>query len=136
MSREDQYNVTVAVAGKPLGTFDKLEGGEVDSEDHKFKPGGMAQEVSLGGSKSVNNVTVHRLYKLDRDHPLASFLIANVGKGDVVATKQPLDVDGNPFGKPIVYKGKLKQYTLPDHDSTSSSEALFQIEISAASVAA
>jgi hypothetical protein len=50
MSRLDQYNVTVSLDGTPLGTFDKMTGGEIDSEETKYKPGGMAPQVSLGGS--------------------------------------------------------------------------------------
>lgn len=130
MSRSDQYNVTVAISGNSLGTFDKLEGGAIDSEEFKYRPGGMADEVSLGGYKMVENLTVSRLFDLQRDLPLVPFLIGRVGKGDVTITKQSLDVDGNPFGKPMVYVGKLKTFTPPNHDSESNEAALFELEVS------
>lgn len=132
MSRADQYNVTASLDGTSLGTFDKLSGGEIDSEEFKYRPGGMAPQVSLGGSKMVSNVTISRLFIQARDLPLVPTLIARVGKGDVVITKQALDVDGNPFGKPLVYQGKLKTFTPPDHDSESNDAALFTLEVSSA----
>jgi len=119
LSREDQYSVTVAVNGEDFGVWDKFSGGEVDSDELKYKPGGMAPHVSLGGSQTVNNLTVSRLYDLSRDHQQVHKLLGLAGKATVVVTKQPLDVDGNAFGRPIVYSGKLKQVTPPDHDSES-----------------
>lgn len=136
MSREDQYNVTVSVTiggvTRDLGTFDKLTGGEIDSEETKFRPGGLATTLSLGGSKTVSNVTVARLYDLARDHNNMGWLMSGVGKGDVVVTKTAIDVDGNAYGRPIVYRGKLKQLIPPDHDSESSDAALFELEVSSA----
>lgn len=138
MSREDQYNVTVSISyggtSKDLGTFDSLSGGEVDSEETKFWPGGLSQQLSLGGRRSVNNVTVGRLYDLARDHQNVAWLFGGVGKANVTVAKTVLDVDGNAYGRPIVYKGTLKQVTLPDHDSESSDAAMFELEVSSASV--
>jgi hypothetical protein len=134
MSRLDQYNVTVSLDGTPLGTFDKMTGGEIDSEETKYKPGGMAPQVSLGGSVTVNNVTVSRLYRLDRDKAFESQLKSAVGKGAVKVTKQSLDVNGATFGSPLVYSGTLKQLTFPEPDSESSAAALVALEISSASV--
>lgn len=142
MSREDQYNVTVAVsrniagavATMQLGTFDKMSGGEVDSEESKYRPGGMAEQISLGGYVNVGNVTVSRLYDLVRDYPNVGWILNGVGNADVTVTKQSLDVDGNTYGKPLVYSGKLKTWTPPDHDSMSADPALFEFEISSARV--
>lgn len=138
MSREDQYNVKVSVSyggvTKDLGTFDKMSGGEVDSEETKFPPGGMAEEISLGGRKTVGNVTVSRLYSLTRDHGNTGWLIGGVGKADVTVTKISLDVDGNAYARPLVYQGKLKAMTPPEPDSESSDAALFELEVSSATV--
>jgi hypothetical protein len=142
MSREDQYNVTVTVAykingarqEKKLGTFDAFDGGEVDSEETKFWPGNLGQQISLGGRRSVNNITVGRLYDLVRDHPNMGWLMGGVGKADVTVNKQPVDVDGVVSGRALVYVGKLKQVTPPSHDSESSDAAKFELEISSATV--
>lgn len=135
MSRLDQYSVTVTLDGSPLGVFDKMTGGEIDSEETKYKPGAMAPQVSLGGSVTVNNVMVSRLFRLNRDPALLPALKSRVGKGTVRVSKQSLDVDGNPFGTPLVYTGILKQLTFPEPDSESSSAALLALEVSSATVA-
>jgi len=134
MSRTDQYNVTVSLDDQDLGTWDKMTGGGVDSEEKKYKPGAMGPEVSLGGSVSVDNITVSRLYDLSRHHTTVKAIIAKVGKGTVVVSKQPLDVDGNVFGDPIVYRGKLKTCTPPEVDSEGNDAAMVELEVSSAGV--
>lgn len=129
MSRVDQYDVTVTLDGEPLGTFDTLSGGEIDSEETTYKPGAMGARVSLGGSVNIGNVTVAVLYDLSRIHTIVHWMISRVGKGDVVIKKQPLDVDGNVFGRPLVYSGKLKQVNPPEHDSESSDAARVELEV-------
>jgi hypothetical protein len=129
-TRSDTWRATVSLNGENLGVWDKVTGGAIDSEELKFKPGGMAPQVSLGGSKTNENVTLQRLYRLVRDHNHLQKLINAVGRGSVVVSKQPLDVDGNPFGRPIVYKGILKRVTPPEHDSESNSPAMLEIEVS------
>jgi hypothetical protein len=138
MSRQDQYNVTVTVSyggtAKDLGTFDSFSGGEIDSEETKFWPGGLGQQISLGGRRTVNNVTVGRLYDLSRDHPNMGWLAGGIGKADVTVTKTSITVDGVASGRPLVYRGKLKQLTPPEHDSESSDAAMYELEISSATV--
>jgi len=129
MSRQDQYDVTVSVDGLgALGTFDTFKGGEVDSDEQKYRPGGMADPVSLGGAVTMGNVTVSRNYQLDRDHPSIHALLALVGKSTITASKQPLDINRVPYGRPLIYKGKIKTVTPPEHDSTSSDPAMLEIE--------
>lgn len=139
MSRSDQYNVTVEVTygglTRALGTWDKLSGGEVDSEETKYFPGGMAAQVSLGGRRTVGNVTVSRLYRLDRDHPLVGWLLGGAGKATVTVTKASMTIDSAAVGNPLVYTGTLKAVTPPEHDSESSDAALLEMEITSATVA-
>lgn len=130
MSRQDQYAIAVTIDGEDTGIWDKMSGGNVDSEETKYKPGGMAKSVSLGGSVNVENVTVSRLYVLDRDHLKVKSWINRAGRAGVTVTKQPLDVDGNVFGSPLVYTGKLKAVNPPEVDSESSDAALIELEIS------
>ena len=130
MSREDQTLITVSVGGTNLGVFDKLEGGEIDSEETKYRPGGMQEQLSLGGYRNVGNITVSRLYDVYRDHTLMPTLIAGVGKALVSVSRQPLDIDGNPFGAPITYTGKLKALTPNDLDSESSDALIYELEVS------
>lgn len=132
MSREDQYSVSATLNGVNLGVFDKMDGGDVDSDEVKYKPGGLAGELTLGGTVSVSNITLSRLFVLERDLPLVPVLNAAAGSGDMVISKQSLDVDKNAFGAPTVYSGKLKTVKLPAHDSNSNSAAMIELEISAA----
>ena len=137
-TRQDTFSVVVLVENvtlpnrpmQNLGVWDKKDGGEIDSEEYKFSPGGMAATVSLGGKKNVGNVTVSRLYRLERDHGSETpMLIAGVGKAKMIVQQLPLDINGNAFGRPIVWRGTLKRHTPPPHDSESSDAALVELEM-------
>lgn len=135
-SRADTRDVRVSAydanGGLIFGdmTWDKRTGGEVDSDMVAFKPGNMAPQVSLGGTKTAGNVTLSRLfYNRPFTSTHLSKLLAAVGKGSVTISDQPLDRDGNVFGSPIVWNGILKRVTPPEHDSESSAAALIEIEV-------
>jgi hypothetical protein len=131
MSRVDQYNVTVVIGSENTGTWDKMTGGGVDSEETKYRPGNMQAALSLGGSVTVENVVISRLYMLDRDAIKVKDWISKVGKAEVKVTKQSLDVDGNTVsGASLVYTGKLKRVTAPEVDSEGNDPALLEIEVS------
>jgi hypothetical protein len=123
----------VGAPGRPmrdLGVWDKKEGGETDSEEFKYNPGAMAGSVSLGGRKLIGNVTVSRLYRLLRDHATVYTMLNNgAGRAKAKLMQQPLDLDGVPFGNPLVYDGTLKRVTPPDVDSEDSGPAMVEIEI-------
>lgn len=134
-SRQDQYLLHVVVKGAAigggdldLGTWDKMSGGSVDSEEQRYKPGGMAEPISLGGSINPENVTAQVLYYQDTIHPRMGELMAAIGKRRVELSRQPLDIDKNPKGSPLVWTGILKQVTPPDVDSEGNDGAMLQIE--------
>lgn len=135
-TRQDTHRITVSIAdpttGKmsPFGVWDKISGGAVDSDETKYYPGGMAPPVSIGGKKTPGNVTVSRLYRLERDHDRMGFLMAAAGQSQAKVSRQPLDIEGNVYGKAIVYTGTLKSVTPPDLDSEQSGAALLALEIS------
>jgi hypothetical protein len=129
MSRTDQYDVTVTIEGLgALGTFDKFTGGEVDSDEQKYRPGGMADPVSLGGAVTMGNVVVSRNWVLGRDQGYSHKLLSLVGRAWIWAVKQPLDIHKVPYGRPFIYQGKIKSVKLPEHDSTASDPAMIDIE--------
>jgi hypothetical protein len=121
--------MTVSLDGANMGVWDKKTGGGVDSTITQYLPGGMAPQISLGGTKQTANLTIERLYRLQRDHKTIQQWINAVGRGRVVVNQQPLDIDGNAFGAPIVYKGTVKQVTPPEVDSTSANAAMLAVEI-------
>lgn len=133
-TRKDTFKVDVSIqdinGSANLGVWDKKTGGNVDSEEYKFSPGAMGDPVSLGGRKVIDNVVVSRLYRLERDHvDLSKRLINGVGKAKITVSQQPLDINGNAYGRPMVWTGTLKRFSPPEVDSESSDAALAEIEI-------
>src|SRR5688572_24115164 len=129
MGSQSHYRVTAYVDGiGSLGVFDKLSGGEADSESVKYSEGGMGPETSQGGRQTVSNVTISRQYKRSRDHALVRQLTAIRGRRRMSIHRQPLDADTNAFGDPLVYTGFLKAVNPQDVDSESSDPDMFEIE--------
>lgn len=128
-TRQDTHNITVAVDGRQLGTFDTKSGGELDSEELLYNPGGMVGEISLGGRSTTGNVTVERYYDALRDHPLMAWLAARRGWGRVTIGITPRDAQGVVRGDPIVYSGTLKTITPPELDSTGNDAATWAMEV-------
>lgn len=136
--REDLFNITVTISGtdstySPNGsnkckfTFDKMDGGDITSKDTKFRPGnGTEDEVSLGGSTSVGNITVTKVIS-EGEYSWIRWLINQVGKADMFVNKQPVDNNGAPWGKPLTYKGKLIAVNPPKTDSESDAAAMLSL---------
>lgn len=136
MSLESQYEVTLRINGDDYGVWDSFSGGGVDSEETKYRPGGMAAQISLGGSKSTENITLGRLFRADRDNLIVKQLNSLCGNGDCVVVKQMLTVDGAATGEPLTYAGTLKSCKAPDHNSESDDPGMIELEISAAGLPA
>lgn len=129
-TREDTFRVTLTVDGRDYGVWDKKTGGSADSNNTVYHPGGMAPQKSLGGQPIYDVLTLERLYELERDHDNLPGLLAAAGHGKAVAKQLPLDVNGQAYGRPIVYIGLLKKVQPPSHDSTSTNPAMLAVEIS------
>jgi len=131
-SRQDQFAITLEVNKKSWGFWDKKTGGELDSDEVKYYPGGTDQSVTLGGRITPGNVTLQRLFDRQDDSPRIPELFQAVGKRDATVTQRPLDKDGNPTGRRIVWNGTLKRVLIPDVDSEATSAALLEVEITVA----
>jgi hypothetical protein len=127
-TREDTWLIALSVDGVALGVFDSSSGGELDSEESKYKPGGMAAEISLGGQRMIGNLTLSRYCDRLRDWPRIKWLYSRVGRGRVSVSITPLDADGVRGGEPIVYSGTLKTVTPPETDSTGTDAAQLELE--------
>lgn len=140
MSRQDQRLVTVILdpddtARKTdLGTWDNLTGGNADSEESIYYPGGMGARLSLGGRRTIENITISRYYKIGRDPELLPKLLDRRGRGILDVTDQPLDVDGNIYGTALVYRCTLKAVNPPDAASESTDVAMIEIEATVISI--
>jgi len=134
-ARLDTWLVTLQVEhphqpGKWIkyGIWDTRTGGEIDSEERLYYPGGMRPPYSLGGRITPGQLTLSRNYRLGRDHdgptgsPGIQQLIDAAGVSRVRVSAQPMDRYKNVYGKPIVWNGTLKTVTLPEHNSESTSD--------------
>jgi hypothetical protein len=128
--RQDQWQNTLTIDGVPWGVWDTLQGGDVEADEVKYRPGGMANQVSLGGPSHVNNLTLARL--LDKpDWPRMKVLMSRrVGRARTSVSRQPMDVDGNPFGQPLVYTGLLQHVQPGDTDSNASAAQQWTVIVS------
>src|SRR5262245_36380998 len=128
-TREDTHTLTLTIdrgleAGKKnFGIWDKKEGGEVDSEEAKYNPGGMAGEISLGGRTVIGNVTFTRYYDWARDDDLIQWAKNGVGKARGDLGVQMMDITGAAQGSLMTYGGTLKTLTPPELDSTGNEAA-------------
>jgi hypothetical protein len=127
-TREDTWRIDVTVGGRVLGVFDSKDGGEIDSEEAKYAPGGMMPEISLGGRRTIGNITVGRYCDRTRDWPLIKWLANQVGAARVTIGLTPLDPNGIVGGDPLTYSGTLKTVTPPDIDSTGNDAAKLELE--------
>lgn len=134
-TRSDTYSVNVQIANpksgvmENYGVWDKMSGGDMDSSEQKFYPGGMQSPISLGGRPTVPNLVVQRLYRLGRDHDVIQKMFDCVGRSRCTVSKQPLDINGNVYGRPIVFNGTLKRVKPPDVDSETNTAGLLEIEV-------
>lgn len=131
MSRVDQYDIRVKLAGNRIPEpWDKMTGGRITADTVKYRPGNMAPQISLGGHKSIEDVTVQRLFKQGRDNALLQQWVNYTGRATMEVHKQPLNIDGHPVGPALVYVGKLMDVKPPDVDSESTSAALIELVMS------
>jgi|SRR5262245_9320716 len=128
-TRQDTWEIRLQVAGNNFGIWDKKSGGELDSEEVVYWPGGMNPKLSLGGRVNPGNVTLQKIYDGDDDHPRVIGLLDAVGKHSAKITQQPMDFDGKRYGKKIVWSGKVKRVLIPDTDSEATGAAMIEIEI-------
>ena len=128
-TRQDTHNVTVSVDGRQIGLFDTKSGGELDTEENLYNPGGMLGQVSIGGAPTIGNVTIERYYDALRDHPLMAWLGNRRGYGRVSIGITPRDPQGVVRGDPLVYAGTLKTVTPPELDSTGNDMATWSMEV-------
>lgn len=127
-TREDTWQVSLHLSGQDEGIWDQKEGGESDSEELKYPPGGMVDEISMGGRKTYGNVTISRYCDWGRDWPKMATWMAMAGSARGTIGQQAMDIYKNPQGKPLVYSGTLKTVTPPEPDSTGSDEARVEME--------
>jgi hypothetical protein len=128
--RQDTWVIRVTLLGNSLGIWDKKTGGELDSDEVKYYPGGMNDQISLGGRVTPANVVLQRLYDGVDDHQDINVILGAVGHGVVTVSQTPMDQNGHPYGDSIFWHGILKRVLVPDVDSEATAAAMIEIEVS------
>ena len=127
--------LTVTVDGFTLGVFDTKSGGETTAEPTKRRAGGMGAHKSYAALPDHGDVTVSRDYDLERDHELVRRLRPRVGRARMTISEQPLDEDGAPWGRPVVYTGRLIGVSPSEVDSDSTDAAMFELSAQVTEIA-
>jgi hypothetical protein len=130
-TRQDTWNVTVHILDTNtwIGLWEKKTGGDSDSNELTYMPGGMAPRISLGGQQIPTNITLQREYDGNQDNGYITTLLKGVGRMKIAVVQRALDFNGQPYGKRITWQGILKRVKMPDVDSEGNAAALLEIEV-------
>lgn len=127
-STAKHFQATVTVNGKSYGKFDLFEGGDNTSESTKHASSSfVGRRAALGSPAELSDVTVGRFFQYDRDHDVARELDPLVGLGEMAVSKQPLDANGSPFGRPRVYTGVLQGVMYPEFNVDSNDLSMLRL---------
>jgi hypothetical protein len=132
---EQQWLPSLNVGGVDYGIFDRFTGGDVSATVNKHSPGGMGPEVTYLSLPVYADVTLTKVYNTQQDHARIAALHNAVGKQLATVTLQPLDDNGNPWGSPRVYQGRITAVKDGQTDSTSNAPRMFEIDIAVETVA-
>lgn len=132
---EQQWLATLNVNGVDYGVFDRFAGGDVSAAVNKHRPGGMGPEITYLSLPSYSDVTISKVYETQRDHDRVAALHNLVGKAIASVTLQPLDDQGNPWGTPRVYQGRLVHVADGGTDSMSNAARMFECGIAVETIA-
>ncbi len=125
--RQDQATISVGLPGIPtlpfVKSWSKLEGGDLESEDTKTRPGGMVGQVNLGGPTTRSDATVSRPYTLELHRRIVD-LENYAGSGEMKINWTTLDSTGSAAGHPTVtIYGILKNVMHPGWDANATGAA-------------
>jgi hypothetical protein len=126
---EQQWLATLTVNGVDYGVFDKFTGGDVSAPVNKHRPGGMGPEITYLSLPTFADVSLTKVYETQRDHDRVAQLHNLAGRALASVTLQPLDDNGQPWGTPRVYQGRLTSVKDGGTDSMSNAARMFEIDI-------
>lgn len=129
--REDQFRIKVSVTGvnpPPIASWTSMTGGDLSSEDTKVRPGGMLDQISLGGPSTRSDATVERLYGTT----IAPYIIQweqAIGQSMRISYT-PLDSTGAIAGPTTTLHGILKGVKPPDMNANQQGAAMLALTMS------
>jgi hypothetical protein len=115
--RADMADIKVSVDGVQIGgMWATYEGGALEADDQKTRPGGMARQVAIGGPTSRNDITVSTQFT-DSIAVKAKALENRSGRGSLkisVVFKDPNGTNNNDHS--FTRTGVVKSVQIPDLD--------------------
>lgn len=115
--REDMADIRFAVEGVPFGdSWKEVEGGNLEADDAKTRPGGMGREVSAGGPASRGDLTV-RTQLTDVSTGWLQALENACGWGRAKVHIAWLNANRTPMGTSTTRVGTLKAVNAPNMGS-------------------
>lgn len=127
--REDQATISVPklpVALPFVRSWAKLEGGDLESEDTKVRPGGMLSQINLGGPTTRTDATVSRPYSAEL-HPFLVPLEQVAGNGSMNITWTVLNAQRVSLGNTVTLTGILKTVNRPAWDANATAPAMLAL---------
>lgn len=132
--REDQATIsvpTLAVALPVVTSWATLQGGDLEAEDSKTRPGGMLPQVNLGGPTTRTDATVTRPYTKEL-HPFLVPLEAFCGFSVMHITytimgPSPTTGKLTTLGPTVTLTGILKTINRPAWDANATGTAMFSL---------
>jgi len=110
--------------GAEWATF---EGGALEADDQKTRPGGMAKQVAIGGPTSRGDVTVTTQFT-DSMVQVAKDFEAAAGRKEMTVTITYKDNDGNADGaRAFTVEGFVKSCQIPSADVNSGDVAFLTV---------
>lgn len=122
--------VTATINGRSWGVFDTHSGGGETADVTKYRPGGLAPQITFPSLSEFDDLTVTRYWDSSRDGALLRSVRGKVGSLSMTVTIQALAKDGSPLAgseNRRTYSGTLSGVTEPESDSTSGDAATFEL---------
>lgn len=114
--RADMADIRVYLDGVPQGDmWATYEGGALEADDQKTRPGGMTRQVAIGGPTSRGDVTVTTQFT-DLIAAIAQNFENRSGRGRLTVSVTYLDPDGNRTGFQFTRTGIVKSVEIPNVD--------------------
>jgi hypothetical protein len=128
--RSDQAAIHVSIEGVTLDgiSWDVMEAGDNTVEGLVVHPGGMAEQVALGGIPKRSPLTVARLWS---DTLIAVFkqIDSLAGQAAVTASYVVLNANKTATSNVETYTGVLGTVTRPNYKAGESTDAMLQIAV-------
>jgi len=124
--RADMADIKVRLNNVPMGDqWATFEGGALEADDQKTRPGGMENQVAIGGPASRSDVTVTTQFT-DAIAGIAKTFENSVGTGALSITVSYLNMSGKP-DQSFTQTGIVKSVQIPNVDVNAGDVAFLTV---------